>query len=158
PIGCEPPGGSLCPPDVVAKTSFADVVNILRSLGQQAPNTPHRNFWDLPYKDFKEFKFPYPKIKGSFIRLINPKVPASETNLVNASREGIDMVGDWPAGPRKMEKIDRRPRGPPPLSAYNISRIEGWISLGMPEFVGPEAGTAAMQDKPPAMDTPPAGP
>jgi mono/diheme cytochrome c family protein len=158
PIGCEPPGGNLCPPAVVAKTSFQDVVNILKSLGQQAPNTPHRNFWDLPYKDFKDFKFPYPKIKGSYIRLINPGVPAGETNLIKALRDGNDILVEQPDKPPQLVKIDRMPKGTPPLSAYDISRIEGWISLGMPEFVG-QGTTTNPPPNPPAMDgtTPAAG-
>ena len=139
-IGCEPSthaDGPSCPPNEVGKIDFARIVEILDALGEKAPKAQHHNFWELPYKDFVEFEFPYMAVPGAKIKLINLNAAAgitgSDTNFVRALRDGKDIQITVDGVPRGTVNIPRMPKSGKHLSANDMGRIISWLDTGMKE-------------------------
>jgi mono/diheme cytochrome c family protein len=132
--GVSPPGdpstsASDWGPDDV---DYAGVQELFRKLKPKAKSAPHRDFWEKPYAEFVAFEFAM-RSEDVKIRMIEPDVPGSETNLVKALRSGKGLVGTAEDGSKKEVEVDQMPSNGKPMPEEDIRKIERWIDRKMPE-------------------------
>ncbi|MHC5012335.1 MAG: hypothetical protein ACYTG6_15560, partial [Planctomycetota bacterium] len=149
-------GGEAPPPTPDLPKSpvgYEQVQALIRMLGKSASSAPHENFWELPYEEFVNLRFPDWDAGGT-IRLLVPG-NAAESNLIRGLRDGRGIVVDLDGGGTLVKDITRMPKGADPMDEDDLALIAAWIDAGAPETKdGPPAGGGEPPPAPPPVPPP----
>ena len=143
-VGCDineedcPPGMEVIPAEDDTGASavgvgYAEVQEYFRALNQDPGDAPHEDFWELPYQEFIDLKFPISWDETESLVPLLVVGDSQDSNLIRALTGGVGLKVNTERGKVVTRNIQRMPKGAK-MPDETVAKIAAWIDVGCPEF------------------------
>lgn len=120
--------------DLVRGIGYAQIQELFRDLNQDVGDAPHEDFWELPYKEFVELKFPISWEEAESMVPLLVVGDSLDSNLVRGLRGGVGLKVHTERGKVVTRNIQPMPKGAKSMDEKVVATIAAWIDAQCPEF------------------------